>query len=42
MRPDEGDAAYLWDMLQAAELASEFVCGVSYLARFCAPISLQA
>ncbi len=30
MRPDEGDAAYLWDMLQAAELASEFVLGVSY------------
>ena len=30
MRPEQGDPAYLWDMLQAAELAADFVREVSY------------
>ena len=29
MRPEECDAAYVWDMLSAARLASELLAGVS-------------
>lgn len=31
MRPDERDAAYLWDMLDAAQSIRDFVQGVDYL-----------
>ena len=30
MRPDEKDAAYLWDMLQSAKTVNEFTTGVTF------------
>ncbi len=30
MRPDEKDAAYLWDMLQSAKTVHEFTAGVTF------------
>lgn len=30
MRPDDRDAAYLWDMLDAAKTVQTFVTGVAF------------
>lgn len=31
MRPDERDAAYLWDMLDAAQMVEQLVSGLSFI-----------